>query len=166
MIGKSLNHYEIESMLGAGGMGEVYQARDTRLGRSVAVKVLPEAFAHDADRAARFEREAKLLAALNHPNIAALYGLEHADGRHFLVMELVEGESLAEALERGHLAGAGLDVFAEEPKVPERLLRLRNVTLLPHVGSATLETRTAMGMLAVDNLAAFFAGRPLPARVV
>jgi lactate dehydrogenase-like 2-hydroxyacid dehydrogenase len=80
--------------------------------------------------------------------------------------DVVDEEALAAALESGQLAGAGLDVFAEEPKVPERLVRLRNVTLLPHVGSATLETRTAMGMLAVDNLEAFFAGRPLPARVV
>jgi lactate dehydrogenase-like 2-hydroxyacid dehydrogenase len=79
--------------------------------------------------------------------------------------DVVDEDALAEALESGRLAGAGLDVFAEEPRVPERLVRLRNVTLLPHIGSATLETRTAMGMLAVDNLEAFFAGRPMPARV-
>jgi lactate dehydrogenase-like 2-hydroxyacid dehydrogenase len=80
--------------------------------------------------------------------------------------DLVDEAALADALERGRLAGAGLDVFAEEPKVPERLVRLRNVTLLPHIGSATLEARTAMGMLAVENLASFFAGAPMPARVV
>jgi lactate dehydrogenase-like 2-hydroxyacid dehydrogenase len=80
--------------------------------------------------------------------------------------DVVDEAALAEALARGHLAGAGLDVYAEEPRVPEALLRLPTVTLLPHIGSATLETRTAMGMLAVDNLAAFFAGEPLPARVV
>lgn len=80
--------------------------------------------------------------------------------------DVVDEAALADALERGHLAGAGLDVFAEEPKVPERLVRLANVTLLPHIGSATVETRTAMGMLAVDNLEAFFAGREMPARVV
>jgi serine/threonine-protein kinase len=101
VIGETLKQYRIESLLGAGGMGEVYQAKDTKLGRSVALKVLPEAFARDPDRVSRFEREAKLLAALNHPNIAALYGMEEADNRHFLVMELVEGETLAERLQRG-----------------------------------------------------------------
>src|SRR5207247_3446056 len=96
-----LGLYEVVSPLGAGGMGEVYRARDTKLGRAVAVKVLPDALAADADRIARFEREAKALAALNHPHIAALYGMEEAAGRHFLVMELVEGETLAERLRRG-----------------------------------------------------------------
>ncbi len=75
MIGKTLAHYEIASLLGKGGMGEVYQAKDTKLGRDVAIKVLPEEFARDADRVARFQREAKLLASLNHPNIAAIYGI-------------------------------------------------------------------------------------------
>ncbi len=80
--------------------------------------------------------------------------------------DLVDEAALAAALSDGRLAGAGLDVFAEEPMVPPALLRLPNVTLLPHIGSATIETRTAMGMLAVDNLLAFFAGEPLPSRVV
>ena len=75
MIGKSLSHYQITSQIGKGGMGEVYQAKDQKLGRDVAIKVLPEEFARDADRAARFQREAKLLASLNHPNIASIYGL-------------------------------------------------------------------------------------------
>ena len=88
-------------MLGAGGMGEVYRGRDTKLGREVAIKVLPEAFAQNEERLARFEREARLLASLNHPNIAALYGLEQSDGVQFLVMELAEGETLAERLRRG-----------------------------------------------------------------
>jgi len=101
MIGKRFAHYEIEGALGAGGMGEVYQARDTRLGRSVAVKVLPERFARDEERVARFQREAKVLASLNHPNIAALYGLEEFEGRHFLIMELVDGETLTERLAKG-----------------------------------------------------------------
>ena len=103
MIGKSLRHYQIESHLGTGGMGEVYQARDTRLGRSVAVKVLPDAVAGDPGRIARFEREAKLLASLNHPNIAVLHGMEQAGSKHFLVMELVQGETLAGRLRRGPL---------------------------------------------------------------
>ena len=100
MTGREIAHYRIEALLGAGGMGEVYRARDTRLGRSVAVKMLPDVFASDADRVARFEREAKLLASLNHANIAALYGMDQADGKHFLVMELVEGETLAERIAR------------------------------------------------------------------
>jgi len=79
-------------------MGEVYRARDTKLGREVAIKVVPEAFALDADRVARFEREAKVLASLNHPHIAALYGMEMVDGRHLLIMELVEGATLAERI--------------------------------------------------------------------
>jgi len=101
MIGRTLAHYRITSRLGAGGMGEVYQATDTKLDRSVAIKILPEVFASDAERVARFAREARVLAALNHPNIAAIYGLEEADGGHFLVLELVEGETLAERLKRG-----------------------------------------------------------------
>ncbi|HTR97170.1 MAG TPA: protein kinase, partial [Candidatus Acidoferrales bacterium] len=87
--GARLGGYEIVAPLGAGGMGEVYRARDARLGRDVAIKLVPDAFAGDVDRMARFEREAKLLASLNHPNIAVLYGLEHVDGQHALAMELV-----------------------------------------------------------------------------
>jgi serine/threonine protein kinase len=101
MIGKTLGHYEITSQLGKGGMGEVYQAKDHKLGRDVAIKVLPEELARDTDRVARFQREAKLLASLNHPNIAAIYGLESSDKANFLVLELVEGETLAEPLKRG-----------------------------------------------------------------
>ena len=86
--------YEIVAPIGAGGMGEVYRARDTKLGRDVAIKVLPELFAADAERLARFQREAQLLAALNHPNIAAIYGLDESGPTKFLVLELVEGESL------------------------------------------------------------------------
>src|SRR3989475_1156379 len=101
MIGTKLAHYEINSHLGSGGMGDVYQATDSKLGRSVAVKFLPEAFARDTDRIARFEREARLLASLNHQNIAAIYGLEHSANQKFLVMELVPGETLAERIGRG-----------------------------------------------------------------
>src|SRR5262245_64450161 len=85
-------------------MGEVYQAKDVMLGRHVALKVLPEAFAREADRISRFEREAKVLASLNHPHIAALYGMEEAGGRHFLIMELVDGETLADRLSAGPLS--------------------------------------------------------------
>jgi eukaryotic-like serine/threonine-protein kinase len=101
MIGTKFAHYEITSHLGSGGMGEVYQATDSKLGRSVAIKLLPEAFTHDAERAARFEREARVLASLNHSNIAAIFGLEESDDRKFLVMELVDGETLADRIKRG-----------------------------------------------------------------
>jgi len=100
LIGKRLGHYEVIGALGAGGMGEVYRARDTRLDREVAIKVLPEDFAADAERLARFEREAKLLASLNHANIAGIYGFEEVDGVLFTAMELVEGETLEERMAR------------------------------------------------------------------
>lgn len=99
--GTRLGTYEVTAQIGAGGMGEVYEARDTNLGRNVAIKVLPAAFAHDAERLARFQREAKMLAALNHPNIAQIYGLEQSDGTQFLVMELVQGETLADRVKAG-----------------------------------------------------------------
>ncbi len=99
--GRRIGTFEILAPLGRGGMGEVWRARDTKLRREVAVKTLPEEFANDEERLARFEREATLLAALNHPNIAAIYGLEESDGTRFLVLELVEGETLADRLRRG-----------------------------------------------------------------
>src|SRR2546428_8420918 len=108
--GTHLGQYEIISPLGAGGMGEVYRARDTKLGRSVAIKVLPEAVATHPDRIARFEREAKVLASLNHPHIAALFGMEESSGRHFLVLELVEGETLAERIACPNATGRGLGI--------------------------------------------------------
>src|SRR5882672_2575838 len=103
MIGTSLSHYRITSQLGVGGMGEVYRAHDSRLGRDVAIKVLPAAFDQDPQRVARFQREARLLAALNHPHIASIHGFEQHEGKHLLVMELVEGETLQERLGRGRL---------------------------------------------------------------
>ena len=103
MIGTRLAHFEITAHLGTGGMGEVYQATDTKLGRSVAIKLLPEAFARDAERVARFEREARVLASLNHPHIAAIYGLEESGDRKLLVMELAEGETLADRIKRDTL---------------------------------------------------------------
>ena len=99
--GTTLGSFEISGLLGVGGMGEVYRARDAKLGREVAIKVLPEAFAKDEDRLARFEREAKLLAALDHPNIAGIYELREADGIRFLVMQLAEGRTLAEIVSAG-----------------------------------------------------------------
>src|SRR5438309_2106889 len=98
--GTKLGAYEITGAIGAGGMGEVYKAHDTKLGRDVAIKILPEAFAHDADRLSRFQREAKMLASLNHPNIATIHGLEQSNGTNYLVMELVSGETLAERIKR------------------------------------------------------------------
>ena len=98
--GTRLGPYEITALIGAGGMGEVYRARDSRLQRDVAIKVLPELFAGDADRLARFQREAQVLASLNHPNIAAIHGLEEADGIRALVLELVEGDTLADRIAR------------------------------------------------------------------
>ena len=86
-IGQTLSHYKIVEKLGQGGMGEVYRAHDSKLNRDVALKVLPSGFASDPERMARFKREAQLLASLNHPNIAAIYGLEECDGTNFLVLE-------------------------------------------------------------------------------
>ena len=103
LVGQQLGSYKIVSLLGSGGMGEVYQAHDTKLGRDVAIKVLPPDVVHDADRLARFQREARMLAALNHPNIATIYGLEQSDDVRYLVMELVAGQTLAERVSGGEL---------------------------------------------------------------
>src|SRR5262249_29719580 len=99
--GTRLGVYEVVASLGAGGMGEVYRARDTKLNRDVALKVLPAAFRLEPERQARFKREAQLIASLNHPNIATIYGFEEWDGVHALVLELVEGPTLADRLARG-----------------------------------------------------------------
>jgi serine/threonine protein kinase/Tol biopolymer transport system component len=100
MIGTTLSHFKITDKLGEGGMGQVYRAQDTKLGREVALKVLPEEFTQDPERMARFEREAKVLAALDHSNIAAIYGLEEVEGRQLLIMQVAEGETLAERIAR------------------------------------------------------------------
>jgi serine/threonine protein kinase len=99
--GTRLGVYEITAPIGEGGMGQVYRATDTALGRQVAIKILPEAFAADPERFARFEREAKMLASLNHPHVAAIYAVEKSLGIHALVMELVEGEDLSQRIPRG-----------------------------------------------------------------
>jgi hypothetical protein len=103
LTGRRLGVYELKERIGAGGMGEVYRAHDTRLGRDVAIKILPRAFTSDPDRLARFEREARVLAALNHPNIATIHGIEESDGIRGLVMELVGGDTLAERIAGGAL---------------------------------------------------------------
>jgi serine/threonine-protein kinase len=99
--GARLGAYEVIDRLGAGGMGEVYRARDSRLARDVAIKVLPAAFSYDAERMGRFQREATVLASLNHPNIACIYGLEEHEGLRALIIELVDGEDLSQRLRRG-----------------------------------------------------------------
>ena len=139
--GQRLGPYEITAPLGAGGMGEVYRARDTRLGREVAIKALPAEVARDPERLARFRREAQLLAALNHPNVAAIHGLEEADGQPFLVLELVPGEDLAERLKRGALPAdealsiaeqiAGALEEAHEHGIVHRDLKPANVKVTP-----------------------------------
>jgi len=101
MIGTRFAHYEITGHLGSGGMGDVYRAADSKLGRSVAVKFLPDPFARDTWRVSRFQREARVLASLNHPNIGGIHGIEDIDGRMFLVLELVAGETLADRIARG-----------------------------------------------------------------
>src|SRR5215467_14427433 len=95
-IGQQLGSHEITALLGKGGMGEVYRARDLKLKREVAIKILPEEFSRDPDRVARFQREAEVLASLNHPGIAAIYDLQETEGARFLVLELIEGSTLAE----------------------------------------------------------------------
>jgi len=139
--GTKLSHYEITSQIGKGGMGEVYQATDTKLGRDVAIKVLPQEFAQDTERVARFQREAKLLASLNHPNIAAIYGLEESEGTNFLVMELVEGQTLAEWIKGGPVGveealKLGLQIAealenAHEKGVIHRDLKPANIKVTP-----------------------------------
>ena len=138
MISDDIGPYRILDKLGEGGMGEVYRARDTRLGRDVAIKVLPAAFTSDPDRLARFEREARTLAALNHPHIAAIYGIEEAKGARALVLELVEGETLADRVARGLKVGDALAIArqivsaldaAHEKGVVHRDLKPRNIML-------------------------------------
>jgi Tol biopolymer transport system component len=139
VTGSRLGPYEIVAKLGEGGMGEVYRAKDTKLNREVAIKVLPAAVAQDAERLARFKREAQVLASLNHPNIAAIYGLDEANGALFLVLEIVEGEDLAERLKRGAIPvtealgiaeqiAAALDA-AHEKGIVHRDLKPANVKL-------------------------------------
>lgn len=114
LTGQALGGYHLQALLGAGGMGEVYRARDSKLGRDVAIKILSRTVTSSPDRLARFEREARILAALNHPNICAIYGLEEADGVRFLILELIEGDTLAERLRRPAPSTVG-----SEPPLPQ-----------------------------------------------
>jgi len=117
--GARLGVYEVVAPIGEGGMGQVYRARDTKLDRDVAIKILPEALAHDADRLARFQRDAKALASLNHPHIAAIYGLEDSGGVSALVMELVEGEDLSQRI---RAQGSGINAELDTAAAPITLL--------------------------------------------
>src|SRR3982750_3613026 len=165
--GARLGHYEITGPLGAGGMGEVYRARDSKLGRDVAIKVLPAGLAEDADYMARFEREAQTLASLNHPNIAAIYGLEG----NAIVMELVEGQTLAERIAEGAIPlGDALPIAlqiaealeaAHEKGIVHRDLKPANVKVTPEgvvkvldfgLAKATEQAAAASAMTASPTL--------------
>jgi serine/threonine protein kinase/Tol biopolymer transport system component len=164
MIGRRVGSYEIEAAIGAGGMGEVYRARDLKLARRVAIKLLPSAFAADAERLQRFEREARLLASLNHPYIATIHGVEDADGAPAIVMELIEGETLAERIaarpgglpapmvtEIGRQLADALDA-AHQKGVVHRDLKPANIKLTPDgivkvldFGLSKLDDSSALG---------------------
>jgi tRNA A-37 threonylcarbamoyl transferase component Bud32 len=154
--GTRLGLYEIISLIGAGGMGEVYQAQDTKLGRDVAIKVLPEQFARDPERLARFQREAKMLAALNHPNIATIHGLEQSGSTHYLVMELVEGPTLAQRILNGAIPldealpiarqVADAVEYAHDKNVIHRDLKPANIKVTPEGTVKVLDFGLAKAM--------------------
>ena len=164
MVGKTLGHYEILEPLGSGGMGEVYRARDTKLERDVAIKVLPEDLAADPDRLARFDREAKLLASLNHSNIGAIHGLEECDGVRFLVLELIEGQTLEQRLLRGRLpVPEALDIAvqiaaaleaAHEEGIIHRDVKPANLLLTPRGGVKVLDFGIAKSTVPDADIAA------------
>ena len=173
--GTRLGPYEIVSPLGAGGMGEVYRAKDAKLDREVAIKVLPEMFSCDPERVQRFQREAKVLASLNHSNIAAIYGFEEADRKNFLVMELVEGDTLGERLKRGPMpVEEALSVgkqmceaieAAHERGVIHRDLKPANVKITPEGKVKVLDFGLAKAMATVDERSGTeIANSPTPRR--
>ena len=140
LTGHSLGGYRLEALLGAGGMGEVYRSRDEKFGRDVAIKILPRAFTSHPDRLARFEREARMLAALHQPNICAIYGFDEADGVRFLILELVEGDTLADRIKQGLPLGQALSVArqitdaleaAHDKGIIHRDLKPANIKITP-----------------------------------
>src|SRR5262245_56340339 len=154
--GTTLGSYEVLGPLGAGGMGEVYRARDRKLGRDVAIKVLPEAFSQDAGRITRFDREARFLASVNHPALAAIYGLEESAGVRYIVMELVPGETLSETLARGPLPirealASGRQIAealeaAHEKGIVHRDLKPANIKVTPEGRAKVLDLGLAKAM--------------------
>ncbi|MGH7681897.1 MAG: serine/threonine-protein kinase, partial [Steroidobacteraceae bacterium] len=174
LLGKDLAHYRVEAKIGAGGMGEVYRARDTRLDRTVAIKALPTAVASDPTRLARFEREAKLLASLTHPNIAGIFGLEEVDGARYLILEYIQGESLAQRLARGPLnVGEALDVGAQvaaaieaahERGIVHRDLKPGNVMIAPPRTVKVLDFGLAKGGAMTESGAGALSASPTVAQ--
>src|SRR5437588_6424490 len=154
--GAQFGPYEILSPLGAGGMGEVYRAHDSKLGRDVAIKTLPRAFASDPDRLARIRREARLLASLNHPNIAAIYGLEESEGATCLVLELVEGETVQgplpihQALDYARQVAEALDA-AHKKGIIHRDLKPANVKVTAEGKVKVLDFGLAKAILGADS---------------
>ncbi len=160
--GTTLGPYQIEAAIGAGGMGEVYKARDTRLGRTVAIKVLPDLFAHDPERLARFEQEARTLASLNHAHIAQLYGIEEAGGLQALVMELVEGPTLAGRIAQGAIP---LDEALRIAQQIAQALEAAHAQSIIHrdLNPANIKLRSDGTVKVLDfGLAKSFEGTPLP----
>jgi serine/threonine protein kinase len=161
LVGRKLGHYELTASIGAGGMGEVYRAADTKLGRDVALKVLPAAMARDPEFLGRFQREARAVAALNHPNIVTIFSVEEADGVHFLTMELVEGRSLKQLIAEGALAieqildlGAALAealAAAHEKGIAHRDLKPANVMVAKDGRVKVLDFGLAKDTLAANS---------------
>ena len=170
-IGQQIGPYEIVSLIGRGGMGEVYRARDKKLQRDVALKLLPDHFANDPDRLARFQREGQVLASLNHPNIAQIYGLEESGSVRCIVMELVEGETLQERLKRGPIPVEEALEFAKQiceameaahdKGIIHRDLKPANAKIMPGGTVKVLDFGLAKA-LANEPSPAAYGGRPLP----
>src|SRR6202521_2200968 len=155
-IGQHLGSYEVTALIGKGGMGEVYRAHDSKLKREVAIKILPDEFSRDASRVSRFQREAEVLASLNHPNIGSIYDLQEANGSRYLVLELVEGETLADRLNRGaipidealNIAKSICEALeaAHEKGVVHRDLKPANVKITPEGKVKVLDFGLAKAM--------------------